>query len=172
MANTGKVPSAMQVHVAEVLAVTDAVCHEHLDAEYADLCALVVGKLARKRPSPLVRGDLRIWAAGVVQAVGQVNFLSDRSQTPHATADELSAWLGVAKSTMAAKAKTVRTLVNMDDAQYMPRELLDSYSALWFVQINGFVVDSRSLPVESQELLAQRGLIPYVYGEPRCTTTR
>lgn len=38
------------------MAVTDAVCLEHLDIEYADLCRRVVGKLGRKRPSPLLRG--------------------------------------------------------------------------------------------------------------------
>ncbi len=43
--------------------MTDAVCLEHLDIEYADLCRRVVGKLGRKRPSPLLRGDLRIWAS-------------------------------------------------------------------------------------------------------------
>ena len=37
---------------------------------------------------------LRIWAAGVVYAIGQVNFLFDRAQDPHATADELSQLLG------------------------------------------------------------------------------
>jgi len=36
--------------------VTDAVCLRHLDEEYADLCRRVLGKLGRKRPSPLTRG--------------------------------------------------------------------------------------------------------------------
>jgi len=32
-------------------------------------------------------------AAGVVYAVGQLNFVFDPSQSPHATADQLSEWL-------------------------------------------------------------------------------
>jgi hypothetical protein len=50
----------------------------------------LVARLARKRPSPLVRGDARIWAAGAIYAVGQVNFLFDRAQDPHSTADQLA----------------------------------------------------------------------------------
>ena len=91
--NQVEVPRAVRSYADQVVAVTDAVCREHLDEEYADLCRALVGKLGRKRPSPLTRGDLRIWAAGVVYAVGQLNFVSDPEQTPHATADQLSEWL-------------------------------------------------------------------------------
>jgi uncharacterized protein DUF6398 len=51
-----------------------------------------------------MRGEVRIWAAGVIYALGQVNFLFDRTQTPHMTADQLAAALGVVKTTMANKA--------------------------------------------------------------------
>ncbi len=74
------VPHAVRPYADQVVAVTDAVCLEHLDIEYADLCRRVVGKLGRKRPSPLLRGDLRIWASGVVYAVGQLNFVFDPAQ--------------------------------------------------------------------------------------------
>jgi hypothetical protein len=40
-----------------VVAVTDVVCLEHLDAEYAALCVKLAARLARKRPSPLASGD-------------------------------------------------------------------------------------------------------------------
>ncbi len=50
---------------------------QRLDAEYASLCRKLVAKLARKRPSPLERGDRRIWAAGAIYAVGANNFLFD-----------------------------------------------------------------------------------------------
>ena len=53
------VPRALRPDVERVVALTDGFCAEHLDAEYAWLCARVVAKLARKRPSPLLRGDLR-----------------------------------------------------------------------------------------------------------------
>ena len=102
------VPHAVRPYADQVVAATDAVCLEHLDVEYAGLCRRVVGKLGRKRPSPLTRGDQGIWAAGVVYAVGQLNFVFDPAQTPHATADQLSGWLGVKKTTMANKARLIR----------------------------------------------------------------
>ena len=164
MADTGMVPVAVRPHVEQVLAVTDAVCHEHLDAEYADLCARVVGKLARKRPSPLVRGDLGIWAAGVVHAVGQVNFLFDRSQDLHTTTDELAQWFGIKKTTVANKAKAIRDLLKLDkyDPEYMRHQLVDRYAPVWLIEINGFIVDARTLPLEIQEMAFRQGAIPYV----------
>ena len=70
--------------------ITDRICCEHLDAEYAEICRRLVAKLARKRPSPLERGALRVWAAGAIYAVGSNNFLFDPSQVPHLSADRLS----------------------------------------------------------------------------------
>jgi hypothetical protein len=75
-------PTAMRGHLGEILAMTDQLCFEHLDAEYAELCRRLVAKLARKRPSPLVRGALRTWAAGAIYAVGSNNFLFDPSEVP------------------------------------------------------------------------------------------
>ena len=91
----------------EILAISDWACTTHIDDEYAQACRRLVARLARKRPSPLTRGDSRIWAAGAIYAVGQVNFLFDRFQKPHMTADELAACLGVVKTTMANKAALI-----------------------------------------------------------------
>jgi hypothetical protein len=63
--------------------MTDAFCQAHLNEEYAVLCRLLAEKLAAKRPSPLLRGKLETWACGIIRAVGWVNFLGDRSQSPH-----------------------------------------------------------------------------------------
>jgi len=81
--------------------------------EYAALVRKLIAKLARKRPSPLARGDLRIWAAAAIYAVGTVNFLFDRTQRPHLTGDDLSALTGVPKSTLANKAKLIRDVLRI-----------------------------------------------------------
>src|SRR3954468_1784191 len=122
------VPHAVRPFADRVVAATDAICLEHLDVEYAGLCRRVVGKLGRKRPSPLTRGDLDIWAAGVVYAVGQLNFIFDPAQSPHATADELSEWLGVKKTTMANKGRLIRGALKLSplDSEFTRRELLDA----------------------------------------------
>jgi len=61
----------------EIVGITDAVCLAVLDEEYADLARRAAAKLARKRPSPLVGGRRVTWAAAIVYALGQANFLFD-----------------------------------------------------------------------------------------------
>ena len=73
----------------------------------------LIARLARKRPSPLARGELRIWAGAAIYVVGSVNFLFDRTQRPHMTGDELSALTVVPKSTLASKAKLIRDVLHI-----------------------------------------------------------
>ncbi|MFQ6101279.1 MAG: DUF6398 domain-containing protein [Anaerolineae bacterium] len=101
MVRTGKserVPKKMRAKFGEIVALTDRVCEEYLDEEYAQLARQATAALCRKRPSPLERGRVDIWACGIVYALGTVNFLFDQSQEPHMSADELCAAFGVKKS--------------------------------------------------------------------------
>ncbi|MBS2965393.1 hypothetical protein KGA66_20245 [Actinocrinis puniceicyclus] len=66
-----------------------------MDVEYAQLCRVLAAVLGRKRPSPLLRGDRRIWAAGIVHAIGWVNFLADPAHHPHLRTDRLAELVGV-----------------------------------------------------------------------------
>ena len=74
-----KIPNATRPVAEEIITITDVVCATLLDAEYAVLARQVVATLARKRPSPLLSGRRATWAAGVVYALGQINFLDARS---------------------------------------------------------------------------------------------
>jgi len=65
-----RIPAPLRHHAEQLFKFTDPFCGEHLDAEYAELIRKLITKLARKRPSPLVHGDLRIWAAAAIYAVG------------------------------------------------------------------------------------------------------
>ena len=98
-----KVPKALRPVVAQIVGFTDAVCLAILDEEYADLALRVAAKLARRAT----------WAAGIVYALGQANFLADPASEPCVTADQLSEAFGVAKSTMGSKAKQVRDLLRI-----------------------------------------------------------
>src|SRR5881397_1491889 len=108
-----RLPVGIRADAEAITRLTDGFSAEHLDEEYAALCRKLVGKLARKRPSPLVRGDLRIWAAAVIYAIGRVNFLFDPSQQPHLSGDALSQLTGVPKSTLSAKAKLICDLLRI-----------------------------------------------------------
>lgn len=91
------VPKPMQAAYTAVVALTDAFCRDHLTEEYRDLARAMAAALARKRPSPLSSGQPRTWACGIIHALGQLNFLSDKSSQPHMTLAEICAGFGVGK---------------------------------------------------------------------------
>jgi hypothetical protein len=157
-----KIPGELRPLVVEILTITDEVCAEHLDREYGELCRVLVGRLARKRPSPLARGDARIWAGGAIYTVGRVNFLFDRSQQPHLSADRLAECVGVVKTTMANKAALIAK--TLDLGLYEPAltrmAMLEQHPLSWMVMINGFIVDARTLPEEIQDEARRLGVIP------------
>ncbi|GAA1797558.1 IS1096 element passenger TnpR family protein [Actinomadura chokoriensis] len=108
-----RIPEAMRVKASGIVAISDEFCLGHLDTAFAELCRTATAKLARKRPSPLARGELRIWAAGIVYAMGRVNFLGDGSHPLHKSAHEISALLEVSKSTMQQKAARVLDVLDI-----------------------------------------------------------
>jgi Domain of unknown function (DUF6398) len=159
-----KIPTAMRPAAEAIIALTDEVCADLLDEEYASLVRRVVAKLARKRPSPIQSGRAPTWAGAVVYALGQVNFLFDSSTKPFATADDLSAAFGVAKSTLGAKAKQVRDLAKMDygTAEFLREDIVDATPITWFIQVDGLIVDARQLPPPVQARAFELGFIPYI----------
>ena len=164
MITSSKIPAATQLCYDAIVTLTDEVCREHLNEEYADLARKLAGALARKRPSPIGRGKPAVWAAGIVHALGMVNFLFDASQTPHLRAEELAQLFGVAQSTMSSKSKQIRDLFDMvpfDPNWCLPGKL-DDNPLVWMLSVNGYIVDVRSAPREIQAEAFRLGLIPYI----------
>ena len=159
-----KVPKGLRPVVEEIVGITDSVCLSVLDEEYADLARRAVAKLARKRPSPLQAGRRATWAAGVVYALGHVNFLSDPASEPCVTADQLSAAFGVAKSTMSSKARQVRDLLRIShfSPEFQRADVAAQNPLAWIIELNGLAVDARHVPPDIQAEAFQRGLIPYM----------
>lgn len=160
-----KIPRAARPYAEQVVAVTDAVCLEHLDAEYADLFR----RPAETRTQTSIAsdaGDPRIWGAGVVYAIGQLNFLFDKSQPVHLTADQLGDAVDVKKTTMSNKAQLIRDLLNLShfDTEFSRRELIERSPLTWMLQVDGLIVDARQLPRALQVEACEMGLIPHVPG--------
>jgi hypothetical protein len=63
------------------------------------------------------------WAAGAIYAVGQVNFLFDRTQDPHSTADQLAHCLDVVETTMANKAALINKTLDASGGAAALRDL-------------------------------------------------
>ena len=97
------VPRKMRERYEAITGITDEFCQEHLNEEYADLSRKMAAALSRKRPSPLESGRARSWAAGIVYALGRVNFLSDASREPHMTMSGLCEKIGVSQGNASSK---------------------------------------------------------------------
>jgi hypothetical protein len=102
-----RVPKTMQRTYDAVTSITDAFCRDHLNDEYAHYANLLAAALCRKRPSLLINGRPRTWACGVLYALGQINFLSDKSFEPYMILGDLCDRMGVGKSTGSAKSRTI-----------------------------------------------------------------
>lgn len=147
-----------------VLGLIDHFCQEHLNEEYAVLCRKLAEKLGRKRPSPLLRGSPNAWASGIIRAVGAVNFLHDKSQTPYLRSTDIDRFLGTSASSGAAKMAAIRKMFKMGqfDPNWTLPSRLDDNPLVWMLQVNGFMMDVRHLPREVQEIAFNKGLIPYI----------
>ena len=160
------VPEAMKSRYDEIVALTDAFCEEHLNAEYAQVCRQMAATLARKRPSPLLGGRPKTWAAAIVHTVGSVNFLFDKTQTPHMRADNLAELFGLSKSTVGNKSREIKDILEIsffDTDWTLPSRIGDNPMA-WMILVNGLIVDARYMPRHIQEEAYRKGLIPYLPG--------
>jgi hypothetical protein len=161
------VPESLQARYAEIATLTDALCLEKLNDEYAQVCREMTATLARKRPSPLTTGHAKSWACAIAYTVGSVNFLFDKSQTPHLRADELCAWFGLSKSTGGNKSSQIKQILKIGllDMQWTLPSRMEQNPMAWMISVNGFIVDAHSLPHSVQEEAYRKGLIPYVPAE-------
>jgi hypothetical protein len=154
----------MREKYENIAGITDEFCREHLDEEYAELARQMAAALCRERPSPLESGRERSWAAGIVYALGRVNFLSDDSFEPHMSMSELCEKIGVSQSNASAKSREIWNTLDLVQLHpdWCPPSRQEDNLLVWIVEVNGLPVDVRMMPREVQEEAYRLGLIPYV----------
>lgn len=162
------VPAALKPRYDEIVALIEPFCAEHLNDEYAQVCRDMSAALARKRPSPLQSGKANTWAAAIVHTIGTVNFLFDKSQTPHMRAADLAAAFGLSPSTVGNKSKQIKDLfkINVFDPDWTLPSKMNQNPMAWMITVNGFIMDARSAPRHIQEEAYRKGLIPYLPDAP------
>jgi hypothetical protein len=158
------IPKTMQEKYKAIVEITDSFAKENLNEEYAQIIRYAIAALCRKRPSPLETGKASSWACGVTHAIGMVNFLFDKSQTPNISSSDLYKKFGTSESTGQSKSKLVRDMLRMNqaDPHWMLPSRLDSNPMAWMLSVNGMLVDIRYMPREVQEIAFEKGLIPYI----------
>jgi hypothetical protein len=155
---------AMRPTFEAVVALTDAICAQHLDDDYARLAREMAAALCRKRPSPLASGQPRTWAGGILHELGRVNFLSNPASKPYMTLAQLAGAYGIGESTASAKAAVIRKAlaVNRLNPSWTLPALVEANPLTWMAEVNGLLVDLRDMPREVQEIAFEKGMIPYV----------
>ncbi len=163
MANS-KIPEAAREAHDRVTALLDEVCRVTLGPEYAVLCRKAADALARKRPSPLLSGQAKSWACGIAYAVGRNNFLFAPDAVPHVSATELCRLFGASPATGATKANAVEKSLKIRfmDPQWSLPAIIEQNPMTWMLQVNGIIMDLRTMPREVQEAAWEKGLIPWI----------
>ncbi len=91
----------------EISSLLEAFTKEHLNQEYFEIAQDMLLELFGS-DLELSRSKPESWAAGVMHAVGWVNFLGDPSSTLHMPLKSIAKHFGVSAGTMEAKSRNIR----------------------------------------------------------------
>src|SRR5262245_31985702 len=135
--------------------MTNAFSDAYLDDDYKQLCEKLIRKMGRRRVVPFMSGKSESWAAGVVHALGTINFLFDRSFEPYVASPDIARYFGVGQSTVEQKSKAIRDMFKMwyYNPEWTTNYMADRNPLANFVSIGGISVDALTLPPELQAVL-------------------
>jgi hypothetical protein len=153
MARTKAEKEKIEAVSNELMRLTGEFCDKYLNEEYKHLCEKLILKMKRKRNVPFMSGRASTWAAGIIYALGQINFLFDGEFEPYVERGEIPRHFGVAQSTVGQKAKAIRDMFRLDswDAEFSTQEMRDTDPYRDMVILNGFIVPISMLPPDLQE---------------------
>jgi len=157
------------VETVEIIGkMTDAVCRNLLNEEYAELCRALAQKLARKRPSPLLSGNASTWAGAIVRTIGWVNFVDDPSQEPRLALKDIDHVFGIGASTGQTKSAQIRKTLKIGrlEPEWTLKSKIAQNPRAWLIELNGLIVDARKIHPAIQKEAFRKGLIPYVPEPP------
>ena len=163
-ARSNSVPKMMLPVYQKIVGLTDDVCDKHLNSEYRDLARAMTGVLCRKRPSPVASGQPRTWACGIVYVLGRINFLDDKSFSPHMTTAGPVRRIRCRREHRPRQGTRYRKSdwIGPFDPQWTLPSLVEKNPLFWMAEVNGLLLDLRDMPREIQEIAFQDRLIPYI----------
>lgn len=158
-----EVPPENHDRFETLVALLDPFCDTHLNDEYKNLCREMAAE-ACMDDFLAERGAPQSWAAGIVYAIGKVNFLHDDRQTPNMTSRQIAEAFGISVATMQAKARILDHELDLApfDPNWTLPSRMDRNPLAWMFKVNGAIVDIRMAPREVQAMAYAQGLIPYI----------
>ena len=140
-----------------LLELTGAFCAQKLDGQYFELCEKLIKKMGRKREVPFKRGKLQIWAAAVVNAIGSINFLFDKSFEPYISSKEINDHFGTKPTTVANKAKTIKDMFDLwyYNPEFSTDHMQQNNPFNDLVMVDDMILPIDSLPEDMQQIARQ-----------------
>ena len=138
----------------QLLDMVESFSKEHINKEYGELCSSLVKKMGRKHTVPFKRGKIEIWASAVIYAIGQINFLFDKSFEPYVTPDEICDYFNTKKSTVSSKAKIIRDMFNIEyyDDEFSTEHMKDSNPLKDMIMDDNGMIIPKSMLYEDDDL--------------------
>lgn len=165
--NVDMVPQKSLYRFEELYDMLDQFGEKVSGMEFAFACMDLMVSLCVQYPDEICRGNAKGWAAGIVHALGIVNFLNDKSLETHVPVSDMYGFFGASNSTMLSRSKFIRDefgMFPMDPLWSMPSVMLEN-PLLWTVEIDGIMVDLSQKSEEEQKKAVAKGLIPMTYNE-------
>ena len=131
-----------------LIEMTDGFADQYLNEEYKMLCRKLINKMSRKRQVPFLSGKMDIWAAAVVYALGQINFLFDNKFEPYVSGTDLCDYFGTSQSTTSRKAKIIRDMFKMRyfDEEFSTEKMNESNPVKDLIMIDGLIFPRSAIP--------------------------
>ncbi len=140
----------------QLIKITVNFCDKFLNEEYAKLSEKLIRKMARKRDIPFLSGQMEIWAAAIIYALGRINFLFDKSLDLHTSADEICTYFGTSKSTTSQKAKYIIDMFRLRywDKDFSTEQMKKDNPFAKIVFINGIPLHLDAFPEELKQIIS------------------
>ena len=111
-----------------LIEMTAEFCDTYLDEDYKQLSEKLIRKMSRKRDVPFLYGQIEIWAAAVIYALGTTNLLFDKHFEPYIPPDTICTYFNTKSSTTYQKSKKIRDTFNINhgDSEFSTQYIIEN----------------------------------------------
>ncbi len=140
---------------AQILDLISAFCAQKLNVEYFELCMKLQRELSENGSNQLDTRTAQDWAAGIVHAIGSLNFLFDKASPYYLADDEMNEAFGTDAETVSYLSLQIRHEMGFQpfDPNYSIHDILDSDSLEQLVMVDGSLISLDQLPDEYRSMV-------------------
>ena len=153
-------PEQLAARIEQVRSKIIVFGSSRLHETYTEYALRLCSAIAASSNLNLHRGRPEIWAAAIVYAIAQLNFLFDPSTPNHLTTDEVAAWFDVKKPTVSGKAGMIRETLELfhDDMRFCAPHITRIFEV--YEDGDGFLHPAMTMDSETAEPITPIPLKP------------